>query len=152
MKQATQQEQEKSVIDITPKENYIIVYESVYKNTELNAIEIALLVKILSLSPTFKHNLATLSKILHIPYKAILKASKGLQQKGYLSIKNNGIKGITFIVNQKPIQSIDINNIDIKHISVPTMEYLLESKQTPKELKKAILEYLNKIINTKWVE
>ena len=93
-----------SLQDNTPKPRFIIVYDSVYKNTNLTTDEIALLIKLISLAPTFKPTSQKLADILNITIKALNKASKGLQAKGYLKIKKFG-KNSEWIITQEPIQA-----------------------------------------------
>lgn len=96
--------QEITLQDNTPKQNFIIVYDSVYKNTNLTTDEIALLIKLIAIAPTFKPTSQKLASILNISIKALNKASKGLQAKGYLKIKKFG-KSSKWTITQQPIEN-----------------------------------------------
>lgn len=102
------QETPKTTLKIEPyKRNFIILYDSVYKNNDLTANELQLLIKLIAKAPTFKPNSRKLADILKMNQKALNKASKGLQRKGYLIIKKFG-KNSEWTITQEPI----INKID----------------------------------------
>lgn len=115
--------QENNLKDNTPKQNFIIVYDSVYKNTNLTTDEIALLIKLIALAPTFKPTAEKLADILHISKRALLKASKGLQAKGYLKIKKFG-KCSEWTINQQPIEN-KINDFSEESLLNGLFNYLI---------------------------
>ena len=67
-------EQENKTISIQQEEikhNFIIVYETIYKNPKLTINEMGLLIKLISLAPTFKVNSKSLIKMLKIHFRLI---------------------------------------------------------------------------------
>jgi len=121
-----QEQQKNELQDNTPKQNFIIVYDSVYKNTNLTTDEIALLIKLISLAPTFKPTAEKLADILHISKRALLKASKGLQAKGYLKIKKFG-KCSEWTINQQPIEA-KINDYSKQTLLNALLDYQITFK------------------------
>lgn len=119
----TKNNQEITLQDNTPKQNFIIVYDSVYKNTNLTTDEIALLIKLIALAPTFKPNSQKLANILNISIKALNKASKGLQAKGYLKIKKFG-KNSEWTITQQPIEN-KINDFSEESLLNGLFNYLI---------------------------
>lgn len=132
MKKALNESQENGLtIKIQePKKNFIILYDSVYKNTDLTTDEIALIVKLLSCAPNFKPTSEKLSNILNIDIRRLTKASKGLQEKGYLKIKKYSHTS-EWTISQEPL----INNF--KEITTPILlNALLNYKIRFEDLKK----------------
>lgn len=111
-----------NLIDETPKERFIIVYESVYKN-RFTSDEMHLLIKLISLAPTFKPTSRKLASILNIDIRALNQASKGLQKKGYLVIKKHG-KNSEWTINQKPIEN-KINDFSEESLLNGLFNYLI---------------------------
>lgn len=151
-----------NLIDETPKERFIIVYESVYKN-RFTSDEMHLLIKLISLAPTFKPTSRKLASILNIDIRALNQASKGLQKKGYLIIKKHG-KNSQWIINQKPINSalkdltketllnallnfeIDIQKLKLLH----KLKYIDDRLFI--ETATAYGKELQRIVKTKWLD
>lgn len=98
------QEIENNILEIeTPKHNFIIVYDSIYKNNNLNGYELAILIFLLSRAPTYKPNKNGLMKALHFSKEKYFNAIKGLKNKGYLKIEKIAKNEYKYIVNQAPI-------------------------------------------------
>lgn len=134
----------KNIIDETPKRNFIIVYDSVYKNNNLNALELQLIIKLLSCAPTFKPSYRKLTQILKISDTTLLKAVKGLKEKGYLTIVKNGKESEWHITQEPTINKIKDLNCDT------LVNALLDFEITPKELKQLHkLKYIDDIIYIK---
>ena len=85
------------------KHNFIIVYDSIYKNKDLNGYEIAILIYLLSRTPTYKPNKNGLMKALQFSQTKYFKAITSLKNKGYLKIEKINKNEYKYIVNQAPI-------------------------------------------------
>lgn len=165
MKKPLNESQEKGLtIKIQePKRNFIIIYDSVYKNTDLTTDEIALIVKLLSCAPTFKPTSEKLAKILNINIKRLTKATKGLQNKGYLKIKKYSNKS-EWTISQEPF----IN--DLEEITTPILlKMLLDNRIKLDDLRRLrklkliddkilietsekYIEEIRRIIKTPWLD
>lgn len=137
-----QAEQQEILIEDNTKHNFIIVYDTFYKNKELTAEEIALFIKLKAAAPTFKITQDKLAQALNTCRDIIKKASKGLQKKGYLKIEHPRSKSACkWIINDAPIfKNIDYNNLDIRKLSFETMTALLQNKKTPPHIKHKIFK------------
>lgn len=144
-------EETNPLIKTENNQHFILLYESVYKNTKLTSDEIALIVKLTSASPTFKPTKNTLTSILHISDRALIKAAKGLKEKGYLQIINNGKGGSQWILTQEPKlyeqyknqnKEKILNDFIIGSLSLPQ---LLEMRQKKIISNKDLNEILNQI-------
>lgn len=128
------------------KQNFRLIYDSFYQNKNLDANEIALLFVLITNAPTFKPNYEYLMKRLKIGEIKLIKASKGLQEKGYLKIVNKGKNNKEWIVSQKPILNID--NLKGAPIEPNQIKKLLDNGLMSKEQAKAnIQKYLVNIFN-----
>ena len=152
-----------SLQDNTPKQRFIIVYESVYKNTNLTTDEIALIIKLLSIAPTFKPTSRKLADILKIDLKRLNKASKGLQDKGYLIIKRFGNNSEWTITQEPFIETLkDLNKetllnallnfeIDFKDLKQLHKLKMIDDKLFI-ETATAYGKELQRIVKTKWLD
>lgn len=153
---------EEIVIKQEQKHNFIILYDTVYKNTNLTSDEIALIVKLLSIAPTFKPTFEKLMDLLHIGKIALSKAVKGLKDKGYLKIERFG-NSSKWTITQEPIKSLkDLNKetlinallnyeITLKDLKqLHRLKYIDDTLfiQTKDEYIKRLIE----ISKTKWLE
>ena len=136
------------------KQNFIIVYDSIYKNSDLNANEIAILIYLLSRSPTFKPNAKGLMHNLKISENKYFKTIKSLQEKGYLKIERNRNE-YKYIVYQKPpitpehltfeyLKKYETFNIQLWHT-------LLKTHQISKDLYYKLCDNLKEIVNINWI-
>lgn len=102
------------IIKVKEHRNFVVVYDSVYKNTSLTCNEGWLLIKLISASPTFEPTHRKLQTILKLSERALQIATKSLQQKGYLKIVKHGRKS-EWIVNQAPtvnlVKDLEINTM-----------------------------------------
>ena len=98
-------EAEQYIKQLEPKQRFKIIYESVYLNTDLNAIEKGLLYTLITASPNYKPSKTKLMKSLKISERELLKATKTLQKYGYLYIENKGRKGKIWTITQTPINT-----------------------------------------------
>lgn len=130
-----------------PKKNFIILYDSVYKNNDLTTDEIALIVKLLSCAPTFKPTKKKLSNVLNIDERRLTKASKGLQKKGYLKVKKYSNTS-EWIINQEPFIA------DLEEITTPILLKMLLSYKIRLEDLKTLrkLKYIDDKILTETTE
>lgn len=87
---------------IDDKQHFVILKETFYKNQNLTGDEIALFVYLITRAPTYKPNHKGLKKALKMGDDRYFKASKGLQDKGYLIIDKNGKNGTTYTLSQTP--------------------------------------------------
>jgi DNA-binding transcriptional regulator YhcF (GntR family) len=119
------------IINYPTKHNFIIVYDSIYKNTELSALELQILIKLISIAPTFKPSLRKLATLLKQSKPTILNATNNLQKMGYLEITKHGNKS-TWVINQVPKYD------EFKTITFESLyKKLDEGIITVKDLKKA---------------
>ena len=146
------------LIQLENKEHFILIYESVYKNNELTADELALILKLSAAAPTFKPTKNKLMALLHISEHAFLKATKGLQEKGYLKIINKHKGGSIWLLEQRPQKQIIKKSIDeIKDdficgvISWAQLVAMLKNKQITKSQYKEIIEETYKIAKTPYL-
>lgn len=111
------QEQENNILKIEePKRNFIIVYDSVYKDN-LSASALALLIKLISLAPTFKPTTDKLATILKIGRTQTKQAIKELKNKGFLKIKINcGKQANEWQITQEPKIEIIAKNYNDEEI------------------------------------
>lgn len=111
-------EQENKTITIEQeqvKQNFIFVYDTIYKNDNLSADEIAILIKLISFAPTFKPNANIIMRKLNIGKDNYFKAIKGLQEKGYLKLERINKKEYKYKVSQKPIMKAE--NLTYEYLS-----------------------------------
>lgn len=144
-----QQQNELNKIEIIePKRTYIIVYDTICKNNNLNIEELGLITKLIALAPTFKPTIRGLAKILNTTIYTIKDAVKGLQEKGFLIIENNTFKGSKWIITQQPI--IKPQNVDIYELSrcgnVEQIERLYKAKAITKDQFIKIIDEMRKLI------
>ena len=104
MKKAILQEEEQQINVETKKPNFVVIYETLYKQN-LTILESGLLFKLLTRAPTFKTTKLKLCKVLKCSKEQIEKATKGLKDKGILTIENNFKSGSKWTINQEPINS-----------------------------------------------
>ena len=154
--------QENSLKDNTPKQNFIIVYDSVYKNNDLTAEELQLLIKLISIAPTFKPTAEKLAKILKHDKRTILKASKGLQAKGYLKIEKHGNTS-QWTINQQPINQL--TDYSKETLLNALLNFDIDLKQLKELHKRKIIDdrlfiatatayakEIQRIVKTKWLD
>lgn len=110
-----------------PKRNFIILYDSVYKNNDLTANELKLLIKLIASAPTFKPTSRKLADILKIDLKSLNRASKGLQAKGYLKIKKFG-KSSEWTITQNPIEN-KIDNFNKESLLNGLLNYIISVEE-----------------------
>lgn len=149
-------EQDKNItIEQEPiKHNFIIVYDSIYKNKDLNANEIAILIYLLSRSPTYKPSAKSIQHNLKIGQKTYFKTIKNLQEKGYIKItrENNEYK---YIVNQEP--PIKAENLTFEYLkkyetfNIKLWWTLYQTKQINRDLYNKLCDHLKEIANEKWI-
>ena len=149
-------EQENKTITIQkeePKPNFIIVYETIYKNPKLTINEMGLLIKLISLAPTFKVNSKSLIKMLKISQREYFKASLGLQQKGYLKIERINKKEYKYNISQKPSFRVEQYTFEeLAPLKDPTYYYqCLNAKIITYELYKELMQDFNNMVHTKWI-
>lgn len=149
--------------EIKPKQNFIIIYDSVYKNTNLTTDEIALLIKLISSAPTFKPTCRKLADILHIDLKRFNKACKGLQDKGYLIVKRFGNKSEwnytqePFIDTLKDLSKETLLNallnfeIDLKDLKQMHKLKMIDDKLFI-DTANTYAKEIQRIIKTKWLD
>lgn len=92
---------EKIAIKQEQKHNFIIVYDTIYKNNSFTTDELALIIKLLGCAPTFKPSHRKLERILNTSDYALRQAEKGLIEKGYLKINKNG-RNSEWTITQEP--------------------------------------------------
>lgn len=162
-KPITNENEQIEINEIKQEQHFIIIYESVYKNTDLTLEEIGLINKLVGKAPTFKPTIRKLAEITHLDIRRFNKLTKSLQEKGYLVIKKNGCKS-EWTISQTPV----INKINI--LSVENLvNGLLNFTITPKELKllhklkriddkiyietqKQYIKELQRILKTEWLD
>lgn len=136
------------------KHNFIIVYDTIYKNYDLNANEIALLIYLISASPTFKPNKNGIIKSLKLTRREYEATIKTLKEKGYLKINQIGKHEYKYIVNQTPqltdrqltydyLSRFETANTDLWNT-------LLKNKSISYETYNELWENLIKIARYKW--
>ncbi len=133
-----------TINEIKPNLNFIIVYETIYKNNDLTSEEIHLLIKLIAKAPNFKPTSDKLADILHMSKKTLNKASKSLQEKGYLTIKKYGNKS-EWNITQTPILNT-INILSVENLVNGLLNYTI----TPKELK--LMHKLKRIDDKIYIE
>lgn len=150
------EEEQNITIEQEPiKQNFIIVYDSIYKNSDLNALEIAILIKLLSCAPSFKPNSKNIRHLLKISENKYFKTIKSLQEKGYLKIERQGRNEYKYIVYQKPpitpehltfeyLKKYETFNIQLWHT-------LLKTHQISKDLYYKLCDNLKEIANINWI-
>lgn len=141
--------------------NFIVVYETIYKRNDFTTDELALLVKLIGMAPNFKPTTRKLADILKLDYHRLIKATKALQDKGFLKIKKYGSKS-EWIINQQPIKNMkDFNketllnallnfDITIKDLKRFHKLKIIDDKLYIETIKNYIDE-LKKITKTKWL-
>ena len=161
--QKTNEHEQIEVHEIKQELHFIIVYETIYKNNDLTTDELALLIKLIARAPTFKPTSRKLADILNIDLKRFNKASLGLQEKGYLTIKRYGNKS-EWTITQTPI----LNNISVLNVE-NLVNGLLNFTITQKELnllhklkriddkiyietQKRYIKELQRILKTEWLD
>ena len=82
--------------------NFIVIYDTLYK-TNLTIYELGLITKLISCAPTFKPTILKLAQTLKCSKEIIKKATKGLKEKGFLTIENKFKSGSKWTINQEPI-------------------------------------------------
>lgn len=163
MKKTLPTEEKTTIQEITPKRNFIIVYDTIYKNNQITSDEMHLLIKLISLAPTFKPTTEKLADILHLSKRALIKASKGLQKKGYLIIKKHGNTS-QWIINQEPINT-ELQNLTKEHLlnALLNFEIDLQKLKLLHKLKyiddrlfiettTAYGKEIQRIVKTKWLD
>lgn len=137
---------------IEPKKHFIIVYDTVYKNTNLKAEELGLLLKLLSMAPTFKPTIEKMASILNIGQTKLKEIVKSLQKKGYLTIENNYKKGSIWTIRQEPLIKPEFMNYDFLSqnytYDVELWRRLLKAKMITSKLYNELLDNLVKIAKT----
>lgn len=154
-------ESQQALIIEENKRAFIIVYETIYKNTDLTAIEISLLVKLLSAAPTFKPTIRKLATILKVGATTLTKAVKNLQEKGYLRIEHNGKGGSVWKIDQNAsFKPVDIENLkelcQNAEIDLKTIKALYKmqkiTRQQAQELNLILYNSIQRIIRTNWLD
>lgn len=140
---------------IEPRHNFIIVYDTIYKNSDLTTDEIAILIKLISASPNFKPTGRKLANILKIDYKRLLKATNSLQEKGYLKIQNLGKgKGAKWTISQAPtLKAQGYTFEDLKGLlNVDYYYQLLKARLINFDLYKKLVENVIEIARIEWID
>lgn len=136
------------------KHNFIIVYDTIYKNSDLTPNEIALLIFYLSRSPNFKTNKNGTMKILKMSRYTYQNTIKKLQEKGYLKIDRKG-KNYNYIVNQSPQLTdaqLSYEYLRKNHtFDAQLWTTLLNNKKISYETYVKLLDNLKKIATIKWI-
>ena len=139
-----------------PKHNFIIVYDTIYRNNDLSATEKGLLLNLLSMAPTFKPNKNGLMKISKLGKTTYYKTIADLQAKGYLKIERKGRCEYKYIVNQAPTltdKQLTYEYLSIKEqFNVPLWNSLLNTKKITYETYKQLWENLQKIVKTNYLK
>ena len=138
-----------------PKHNFIIVYDTIYKNTDLNGYEIALLIYLLSRAPTYKPNKNGLMHALQFGEDIYFRTTKSLQEKGYLKIERNG-NGYKYIVNQSPtLSDKQLTYEYLAHnetFNAPLWNTLLNNRKISYETYNKLWENMQRIARINWIK
>lgn len=138
-----------------PKHNFIIVYDTIYKNTDLNGYEIALLIYLLSRAPTYKPNKHGLMHALQFGKDIYFRTTKSLQEKGYLKIERNG-NDYKYIVNQSP--TLNDKQLTYEYLSrcetfnAPLWNTLLNNQKISYETYNKLWENMQRIARINWIK
>lgn len=138
-----------------PKHNFIIVYDTIYRNNDLSATEKGLLLNLLSIAPTFKPSRNGLIKISKIGRETYDKAIKSLQEKGYIKIERKGKNEYKYIVNQTPQlsdQQLSYEYLKKYHtFDAQLWNTLLNNRKINLETYNKLVDNLKRIVNIEWI-
>lgn len=155
-------EKEEITLKNETKHNFIIVYETIYKRNDITADEMLLLIKLISMAPTFKPTFEKLKDILKLGKKALTKAIKGLKEKGFLTIKKYGRES-QWIITQDPILNT-IKSFNTDSIVNALIDFKIDMRDVKELHKRKIIddiqfikirdkfsEELKNTLNTDWL-
>lgn len=135
----TQEQETEILIKDETKHNFIIVYDTIYKS-KLTLEELGLLVKLLACAPSFKPTIKKLETELNASNRKILRAVKGLKQKGFLSIENNFKSGSVWTITQEPILN-KVKGYTEQEIINALLDYEITTKDLKILLHKKFIDY-----------
>ena len=155
--------QDTNIEIIQPRKRFLILYNTIYENQSLSALEIAILIKGLTAAPNYKLTREKLIKRFKVSTLTLEKSLKKLKQQGFLMITRQGTKGSKWTFSQLPILNIESESKEqndlfvklYKNIDKITIERLkalynmgaLTSGQVNK-----LLEHFYQVVNTQWVD
>lgn len=148
---------------IQPRKRFLILYNTIYENQSLSALDIAILIKGLTAAPNYKLTREKLIKRFKISATTLENSLKTLKQQGFLMITRQGTKGSKWTFSQLPILNIESENKEqndlfvklYKNIDKITIERLkalynmgaLTSGQVNK-----LLYHFYEVVNTPWID
>lgn len=130
------------------KRHFVILYDSFYLNKNLTGDEIALFTYLITRAPYFKPNTYHLKKQLKMGDDRFFRASKGLQEKGYLFIENKGRNGVIWTTTQTPIKENAFNDFSRDEIianynPIRTLELLERGTISKEQAKQWTAQYIS---------
>ena len=147
-------EAEQILIKNNTEKKYVVLYDTFYNHKGLTGGEYALFVYLLTRTPNFKPCKRGLMTCLQMSERAILKASKGLQEKGFLTIENKGQGASTWTITQTPIKAYQTKDLRLDDILLSMNPQAIEEKRangtiSDEQAKEQLTIYIS-ALKSKW--
>lgn len=155
--------QDTNIEIIQPRKRFLILYNTIYENQSLSALEIAILIKGLTAAPDYKITREKLIKRFKISTLTLEKSLKKLKQEGFLMITRQGKNGSKWTFSQLPILNIESENKEqndlfvklyknIEKITIERLKALYNMGALTSGQVNKLLEHLYNVVNAQWID